>query len=137
MGVQAILARDPFASVGDTFPTFARAPRIACLRKAQLRPPDAVRDLLEQIAHRPRQRGQGRLRIPCGAQLLGVARDDQSQARERRPRTLAHSSSLTALKSSTKKRSAGARTRTAGFASSGTSYRSNSSLAALLPSVPG
>src|SRR5690606_33422754 len=31
MGAAAIQAQDPFARAGDTFPTFARNPRIACL----------------------------------------------------------------------------------------------------------
>jgi hypothetical protein len=30
MGIEAVLAQDPRASVGDTFPTFARNPRVAC-----------------------------------------------------------------------------------------------------------
>ncbi len=30
MGVDAVLAQNPLASVGDTFPTFSRNPRIAC-----------------------------------------------------------------------------------------------------------
>ena len=41
MGVEAIVAQDPLDSVGDTYPTFARNPRIACLvpglRQALLR----------------------------------------------------------------------------------------------------
>ena len=34
MGVKAILNQDPFASIGDVFPTFARNPGIACKDKA-------------------------------------------------------------------------------------------------------
>ena len=41
MGLERAMAQDPLASVGDTFPSFARNPRIACrdrsLRIALLR----------------------------------------------------------------------------------------------------
>lgn len=33
MGVAAVLAQDPRKRAGDTFPTFARNPRIACLSR--------------------------------------------------------------------------------------------------------
>ena len=35
MGADAVRAQDPFARAGDTFPTFARNPRIACLEPSR------------------------------------------------------------------------------------------------------
>ncbi len=75
MGMKAILAQDPFASVGDTFPTFARDPRIACLhaglRKGLLRGLQLWRSTYRAALARWRD-GDRDVRFPPGSYWLPV-----------------------------------------------------------------
>jgi hypothetical protein len=69
LGAQRVLEQDPLESSGDTFPTFGRNPRIACLdpvrRRALLRQLQEWR-VRHRIALGAWRQGQRDVRFPAG-----------------------------------------------------------------------
>ncbi len=87
MGVERAMAQDPMASVGDTFPSFKRNPRIACrdrgMRIALLQALVEWRASYREALARWRE-GKRSVRFPWGAYLLptfhGAQTTDPSRA---------------------------------------------------------